>query len=131
MDEKTGFEEWAIVELFGRQVIAGKVTEQVIGGGALIRVDVPETEQEPAFTKFFGQGAIYSIMPVSEAVARLAVKQFRTDPITVYIPGLKQLAAGKVVVREYSDRDGDGDSIDDDDEDNADFDPDEDMTDYP
>ena len=35
------FEQWAIVEIFGHQRIAGKVTEQTIGGCSFVRVDVP------------------------------------------------------------------------------------------
>ena len=33
-------EFWAIVELMGHQRIAGKVSEETIGGAALLRVDV-------------------------------------------------------------------------------------------
>ncbi len=44
-------EQFAIVELFGHQVIAGKVSEQVIGGQGFIRVDVPTTESQEGFTK--------------------------------------------------------------------------------
>jgi hypothetical protein len=35
------FEGWCVVELFGQQQIAGYVSEQVFGGGAFVRVDVP------------------------------------------------------------------------------------------
>ncbi len=35
------FEQFAIVELFGHQIIAGLVSEQVIGGQGFVRVDVP------------------------------------------------------------------------------------------
>ncbi len=97
MAEENGFDQWCIVELFGRQVIAGKVTEQVIGGGALLRVDVPEvdtpTGRQPGFTRFYGQGAIYAITPVSEEVARVALRRFRPAPVNVYVPELLQLAA--------------------------------------
>ncbi len=33
--EETKFEKWAIIELMGRNMIAGFVTEQVIGGSAM------------------------------------------------------------------------------------------------
>lgn len=42
MSEK--FEQFAVVELFGHQIIAGKVSEQVIGGQGFVRVDVPAIE---------------------------------------------------------------------------------------
>ena len=35
------FDHWCIVELFGHNQIAGKVTEQAIGGQSFVRVDVP------------------------------------------------------------------------------------------
>ncbi|MDD2657785.1 MAG: hypothetical protein PHD04_03970 [Candidatus Pacebacteria bacterium] len=45
------FDEWAIIDLFGHQKIAGRVSEQQIGGASFVRVDVP---LEPPFTKLFG-----------------------------------------------------------------------------
>lgn len=45
MSEK--FEQWAIVDLFGHTRIAGKVSEQVIGGCSFVRVDVPERGDGP------------------------------------------------------------------------------------
>jgi hypothetical protein len=79
------FESWCIVELFGHQRIAGRVTEAQVGGCSFIRVDVPETHAQPAFTRFFGQGAIYSITPVSEEVARAAGEYLRERPVSVYM----------------------------------------------
>jgi len=35
------FDVWAILEIMGHTRIAGRVTEQALGGSALIRVDVP------------------------------------------------------------------------------------------
>ena len=94
MDENTKFEHWAIVELFGRQVIAGKVTEQTIGGTAFVRVDVPEMGDQPGFTRFYGNGAIYALTPVSEEVARMALKHHQPEPVNVYVPDLRRLTSG-------------------------------------
>lgn len=74
----------AIVELFGHQRIAGKISDVTIGGAALIRVDVPEADGQPGFTKFYGTGAIYAITPTDEATMLLAVKSFRAVPIERY-----------------------------------------------
>ncbi|MFP3564734.1 hypothetical protein [Paraburkholderia sp. SIMBA_030] len=88
MSEK--FEQWAIVELFGHQRIAGRVTEQAIGGSAFVRVDVPElpaTEDfiaTQAFTKLYGQGAIYAISFVDQAAALMVARQLRVQPISAY-----------------------------------------------
>ena len=84
---------WAIIELFGRQVIAGKISEQVIGGSSFIRVDVPEVDKHPGFTRFYGQGAIYAMTPVSEEVAIVTLREVRPKPVNVYVPQLYQLEA--------------------------------------
>jgi len=87
------FEEWAIVELFGHQIIAGKVSEQVIGGQGFVRVDVPEVNGQPGFTKFYGAGAIYAMTPTDEATALAAVQGLRKKPIELYQLNLPQLQA--------------------------------------
>ena len=86
------FDSWAIVELFGHQRIAGRVTEATIGGCALLRVDVPDqpaTEGDrwssgqsaiPAYTRYFGNGAIYSMTPCTEEVAVRAAAGMRAAP---------------------------------------------------
>lgn len=81
---KEVFEAWAIVELFGHQKIAGKLTEQTIGGCNFIRVDVPAFEDSPAFTKLYTQGAIYGVTFVSEQIACAAAQSFRVAPVSVY-----------------------------------------------
>jgi len=85
------FDSWAIVELFGHQKIAGRVTEATIGGCSFVRVDVPALDGAEAFTKFFGNGAIYSMTPTSEAVVRAALKQIRPEPVSVWIPEVRKL----------------------------------------
>lgn len=79
------FEHYAIVELFGHLKIAGLVTEAVIGGCSLIRVDVPAVGEQPAYTRYFGQGAIYSLTPVSEEIARSALEYIRPRPVETYM----------------------------------------------
>ncbi len=74
---------WAIVEVLGHNLFAGKVSEHVIGGAGFIRVDVPELPERrckrkwsyqdeevedvipavPAFTKLIGASSIYAITP--------------------------------------------------------------------
>lgn len=74
----------AFVELFGHNQIAGMVSTHVIGGSALLRVDVPEVDANPGFTKFYGVSAIYAITPTDEATMLLAVKKLRAKPIETY-----------------------------------------------
>lgn len=79
------FEQWAVVELFGHQVIAGLVSEQVIGGQGFVRVDVPAVNEKAAFTKFYGAGAIYAISPCDEATVMEAVRRIQPRPITMFV----------------------------------------------
>ena len=88
------FDSWAIIEIFGHQKFAGRVTEQSIGGASFIRCDIHEVDGSPSFTKLFGASAIYSITPVTEELARKAVKACRSEPISVYIPQERQIPAG-------------------------------------
>jgi len=91
MTEQTTFESYCIIELFGHQRIAGKVTEQVIAGQGFIRVDVPATKRQPAFTRMFGSGAIYSITPVEKEIAERAAEAIYVEPVTIYIAPTHQL----------------------------------------
>jgi hypothetical protein len=81
MSEKQTFDEWCLVELFGHQKIVGKVSEATLAGGAFLRVDVPAFNGQPAFTRYYGPGAIYSINPVSEDVARGLMDRYRNEPV--------------------------------------------------
>jgi hypothetical protein len=112
MPEK--FEQFAIVELMGRVVIAGLVSEQVIGGQSFVRVDVPATENQPAFTKFYGSAAIYCITPCDQAIAQAAVEGLRARPIDVWKLNLPQLSTG--ISHSYVDTDEDRDPRDEGDE---------------
>jgi hypothetical protein len=82
--EKEGFECYAIVELFGFNKIAGKCSEQNIAGANMLRIDVPETENNPAFTRLLGHAAIYAINPVTEEVAKHWAKMLQTAPLTAW-----------------------------------------------
>ena len=90
------FNSWAIVEIFGHAKFAGHVTEQAFGGTSFVRVDVPSVDNSPAFTKLFGASAIYSITPVTEELARKAVKGCHSEPISVYIPQERQIPAPNI-----------------------------------
>lgn len=81
-NEPEKLDSWCLVELFGHQKIVGKVTETAIAGGAFLRVDVPATNKDAAFTRFYGPGAIYSINPVTEEVARGLLINYRNEPVS-------------------------------------------------
>lgn len=83
--ENAKFEHWAIVELVGRSMIAGFVTEQVIAGAAMLRVDVPELSGQPAFTKFFGGSAVYAITPTTQEIAEAAAQKLTVRPVQEWV----------------------------------------------
>lgn len=72
------FECYGILELMGHQRVAGRISEQVIGGGNLVRVDVPAGESFR--TVYYGSSAIYALHVVDEAAARAAAKTMGTQP---------------------------------------------------
>jgi len=86
---------WGIVELFGHNVIAGEICEETHAGTAFLRVDVPEVNGSPGFTKFFGGAAIYAITPTDEATARQAAARLAVRPVTVWVvpDGRRELPA--------------------------------------
>jgi hypothetical protein len=100
------FESWAIVELFGHNQIAGKCSEQQIAGTNMLRIDVPETEKNPTFTRLLGHGAIYAINPVTEEVARHWAKALQVSPLTVW-DVREYMAKNGLALPERSDEDGD------------------------
>lgn len=83
--EKSTFDEWALVELFGHQRIVGKVTEATIAGGAFIRVDVPNEDGSAVlFTRFFGPSAVYSMSPISRDMALQLARNQSAEPVKRY-----------------------------------------------
>ncbi len=84
MAEQQGFESWAIVELMGHARIAGRVSEAEIGGGKLLRVDVPESKGRQPLTKYFGTAAVYALTPVDEETARMAAEEISVAPVNTW-----------------------------------------------
>lgn len=79
MSEK--FDEWAILELMGHRRLAGKISEQTIGGASFIRIDVPEASGGLPATQIYSPAAVYCITPVSEEVARAVASRNRPEPV--------------------------------------------------
>lgn len=73
------FVAWALVELFGHTRMVGKVSEATIGGCNFVRVDVPEHNDRPGFTRFLGNGAIYGITVMTEESARALMDRIHID----------------------------------------------------
>jgi len=117
-DAQEGFTGWAIVELLGHKKLAGHVSSQAIGGGVLVRVDVPETPGDSApptaaYTKLVGVGSIYALTPCEEGLARRAARAIEryNEPLPVHLPALP------ASVQEAPESDDDGDVERDEDDD--------------
>lgn len=74
---------YAIVEIFGHQKIAGKVSEHNLGG-TFVRVDVPAVAGRPPFTKLYGPSAIYAMSFVDEDVCLAAAEKLQIKPVDKY-----------------------------------------------
>lgn len=107
--EQTAFDCYAIVEILGRKVVAGRVTEQVIAGQGFIRVDIPAVKDQAAFTQLYGPGSIYAITPTTEEIARAYVARNVGAPIQPYQLALPKETGSRLV----SDADEDTDDQDD------------------
>lgn len=83
MSDTNKFETWGIVELMGHTQMAGKISESSIGGTTFIRIDVPDTEGRPGYTRFIGASAIFAIDPTDENFVRMMVKNYIPDPIRI------------------------------------------------
>lgn len=82
--ESSKFKGWCVVELMGHVTLAGFVSEQEIAGSALIRIDVPETDAGPAFTKMVGTGSVYGITPVDEQAVRAICSEGAQRPFSAW-----------------------------------------------
>lgn len=80
MSEK--FEHWGIVELMGHQRAAGRLTEEMLGGANMLRVDVPNGEGFR--TAYYGSSAIYALHITDEKIARAAASSMGRAPPYAY-----------------------------------------------
>lgn len=80
-DSRTDF--WGVIEIMGHKRLAGRITEQVVGGHSFIRIDVP-AGNSPAWSKLFGPAAIYGITPTTEDVALVVADQLDEHPLQTW-----------------------------------------------
>lgn len=97
------FDSWAIVELMGHRKLAGRVSEQIVAGVPLLRIDVPDAGPKiPGFTTFYGASSIYSLTPTTEEICRAYSATHRERPIQAYeLPALKAAPERDLNEREY------------------------------
>jgi hypothetical protein len=78
------FQDWAFVELMGHNKIAGHVTEYKFGNQSMIRIDVPQIDDMPKFSKIFNVSAVYAITPLSEQDATDYARKIKAKPLDVF-----------------------------------------------
>ena len=77
-------EAWGIVSLMGHKRVAGRISEQTMGGAAFTRVDVPEIPGTEAHTVLYGGAAIYSIEFTTQSIAESVARKLINQPVTIY-----------------------------------------------
>lgn len=88
--ENSGYEGFAIVEVFGHRSHGGYVRPWRIAGQEMIRVDVPNVHEEgkTLSTHYYGGSAIFCLTPATEETVREyeSRKQYR-PPTALQLPG--------------------------------------------
>jgi hypothetical protein len=81
----------ALVELLGHRRVAGHVTEVVLAGVGMLRVDVPATKGHPASTHLYAPSALYGLHPVDEATMHACAWRWRHEPVQRWeLPALER-----------------------------------------
>jgi hypothetical protein len=118
-NEPKGFETtWAVVELMGHRKIAGQVSETVVGGTSIMRVDVPTSDGKASTTQFYGWQSLYCLTPVTEEIARAYSIRNQPQPVTPWeLPTALPKPAGDGLGHPSEDFDGGNDQPDEDEDD--------------
>jgi hypothetical protein len=77
------FEGWAILELMGHRRLGGYVSEAIIGGVSMLRIDVPGDDGTKA-TQFYAPSALYCLTPTTEDTARRVAKMALPEPVKAW-----------------------------------------------
>lgn len=81
-DQEASFTGWCILELMGHRRLAGWLSEETIGGGSFIRIDVPNDDGETVqATQFYSPSSVYCITPTTEEIARAAARGAKPAPV--------------------------------------------------
>ena len=69
------YQGWAIVEIMGHRVRAGRVT---MDESPIIRIDIPLKDAEAAseVTEYYGRAAVFSMRPCTEEMARQVASDY-------------------------------------------------------
>lgn len=84
-DTEQTFDAWAILHLFGRHTVAGKLSEQKVFGKDWARLDVPATDGGQARTILYAPDAVYDFEAVDEETARMVASLHPpASPVSVW-----------------------------------------------
>ena len=88
---------WALVEIFGHDKIAGRISTRKFGTEVMFQVDVPGDGASFQFTRLLNPKSIFAIQPTSEEWCRQFAEFCRSQakPILPYLPSPKQLESGE------------------------------------
>lgn len=81
---KPAAERWVIVDFFGHQCFAGKVSEVQQFGSVMGRLEIPSVDGRPGFTKDFGGASVFQMTDVTEEVAVAFTRGQRPAPVQRY-----------------------------------------------
>lgn len=102
MPDEATFDEWAVLELFGHQRMAGRLREQNIAGTGFVRVDVPDETGTTRLTRFVHPNAVYAINPVTREIAVAVAANLNVAPVRRYeIPALQATTASETEEEVY------------------------------
>jgi len=106
---------WAVVELMGHRVMAGRVSEVTFAGAGMVLVEVFVGDApEPVASPMHAPSALYGITPCTEEHARrVAGFHLRDLPTRPALPAPTESDSWEIVSREHSSMEREGDDGDD------------------
>lgn len=72
---------WAIVELMGHRVRAGRVREVLVAGKLMLQIQCPGNDGQADEVEIYAGGSLYGMRPCSEGQARAAARFSRPAPL--------------------------------------------------
>lgn len=81
--EEPRFASWCLVELMGHRKLAGYVTDDMLAGVKILRIDEPDLGPDrPGRSVFFNTTAIYALRPATEELVMAMAPNWVTPEIT-------------------------------------------------
>lgn len=78
---ESSFEGWVVLELMGHRRLSGWLSEEQIGGGSFLRLDVHKSRTEILATQYYSPSAVYCITPTDEQTAFKVAAMAQPAPV--------------------------------------------------